>query len=76
MPSCDAAKEFLIPLDRSSRNNKMRIRNLMSNFANARYDNIGRIREYILMVGQITMTLKELNVPVIGYLLGAVKDSF
>lgn len=63
VPSCDTSKEFLNIIDQKFKEYMAKVVNLKSNFANARYDNVGDITDYIPRIVHIASRLKELKVP-------------
>lgn len=54
MPSCDTTKKLIdVIWQKFKEFDKPEIENLMSNFTNTRYDNVGGIRNYILKMARI-----------------------
>lgn len=62
-PSCEIVKKCLNYARIEVRRDKVEILNLLNSFFNTRYDNIGRVKYYILKIVQITTRLREAKYP-------------
>lgn len=70
IPLTEKTNEFLEAIvQKFQESDKAQTYNLLTSLNNAKFDNFGNARNYILKLVEITIRLKEINMPVIDYFL-------